>query len=164
MSSPSAQISTSSVEKTLLGMGEISYLIIDDGRPVAAFSVYLDAYKYMIRVTVNSCLGPYTETVDDQPDYKSTEQTYTNFLKDYIKDYMKIVPVHHLDLSKPVYICMSSNYCVRGQPTDYVTNSEKDWILRMNQLHSRVKCNINDFILEVNPSIPELDSFPTEDE
>lgn len=171
MSSPPKPISTASVEQTLLGEikdTDISYLVVNlvNGvQPIAVFSFYLDAFKYMVRVIVNDCQDLYTEMVDDEyPDYKSTEQSYTNYVRDHIKEFMRIIPVHHLVLSKSVYVCRSSNYMSRGQCTDYVTNSEEEWKHQMKFVYSRVKCDISNFRLKVNPSLPELNSFPIEDE
>lgn len=140
-------ISTSNVESVLLNsISNISYILIDlnDGsiRPIAVFSFYLDAYKYIVRETVNNCQDVYNEMVEDQyPDYVSTEKTYTEYVKDYIKEYTKIISVHHLDLSNPVF--------------------GKDLFIDMTKYC--VNRNFKNRIIKINPSLPELKSFSIDD-
>lgn len=159
-------VSTSSIEQSLLKIFKkkeiISYILvdIDKSKIIAVFSTYNDAVEYMIRRTINLCHGMFIEFNEPFSNkfYKVVDKemftelinplsgkAYANFVKDYIDNYLEIIPVYHLNLQKPVYvhepkICMK---ILSTNPTKYISNDNVN----------------NKYLLKINPSLPELEDW-----
>lgn len=158
-------LSMKNVEDFLMGdiiENDITYILVDYNREypnlIAIFSTYFDAYKYMVRTSINYCGDNYTDDTDDL-----TDKEYTEHVKDYIRDFMKIFPVNHIDISKPIYEIIGSE--VNGNLTDYITNSIDFWKRQMTHYGmSRLVDKCKEFQLEVDPSLPELKYVDSRDE
>ena len=140
----------------------ISYILVDGDKSkiIAVFSTYNDTVEYMIRRTVNLCHGMFIEfnepfsnkfyKVFDKEMFTElinplSTKAYANFVKDYIDNYLEIIPVYHLNLQKPVYISEPKIWMgiLNTDPTKYISND-----------------NINNkYLLKINPSLPELEDW-----
>jgi len=87
--------------------------------------------------------------VEDDDEYLSTEKTYTSHVRSYIQDYMRIHNVTHLDLSKKVYKCVTSNGRWYGKPSEYTINSSKDWEFQMKLVYERDQCDMEEYYLQI---------------
>lgn len=159
-------VSTSSIEQSLLKSlkkkGVISYVLVDVDKSkfIAVFSTYNDTIEYMIRRAINLCHGMFIEfnepfsnkfyKVFDKEMFTElinplSGKAYVNFVKDYIDNYLEIIPVYNLNLQNPVYvheikICMK---IFSTDPTKYISNN-----------------NINNkYLLKINPSLQELEDW-----
>lgn len=140
-----------------------SFLILetDIHTPTAIFSLYNDAVVFLIRLVMNNYKNQYIETINDE-NLQQTEESYKKFVLEYIKNYFAIIPVNHLNLEKPIFVCRKENFYSKGEPTDYLTNSEEIWAEKMVQEYSCIGEDFNEFRLDVNPDLPELEKFEEE--
>lgn len=144
-------------------LSNISYILVfKEGTGVnveAIFSSYEKAYKHMIRNSMNQSLEWYREYVED---IKDTDEKLISF-KEYVADpdidsCHKILHTNHLDLSKPIYIVRNGNHISRGEPCEYLFNSESEWKKSMDKLFTGgYNENIEENKIRVDPELPEID-------
>lgn len=158
-------ISATNVEnellKTRISLKSVSYLLVSKCgvsgvRVVAIFSDFDNAIKYMIREAVNYYRDEYEDFLEGE---EVSDESYIDFVRSQINDSGEIIPIHHIDLTKPVYVMKDSGYLSTGNPSEFVTNSEVYWGAIMKSSYDRVKKEINDYLLKIDPPLPDLKQF-----
>lgn len=174
MSSPISSVNVEKeILKTRVSLKTVSYLLVtsmDGFRVDAVFSDYDKALSYMVRTAVNDCRDLYDEYIEDSGESYS-EESYVDFIRSQINDYNEIIPIHHIDINKPVYVMRSSSSRSDGIPSEYVTNSEVYWDAKMKSSYvrtkrerrdgvsTRVPKEIKDYLLKIDPPLPDLQQF-----
>ena len=110
-------------EKKLLFPTTNTFVVVDtiNGAHVnAIFSTYERAYKHMTRIKINASLGLIADNLEDY-DVKDFDEAVNS------DEYYSVIPIHHIDPSKPIYKMESGNYRSYGDPTEYLTNDLSYW-------------------------------------
>lgn len=139
----------------------LSYLVIntfdDEVEIEGLFSNNEAATAYITRLAVNMSVHLYPERVEECNGVMNEESFY-EFVDEFIaKNYKKII-LTHLDVSKPVYqiVDQDDNY-LYDEPTEYLTNSVAKWKSNYppDQLSSDPEF-LEDCTIEIDPAIPKL--------